>query len=211
MGIPDGTIGRTLFAMQFLGLVAEAGLITEALRAMHTSTDEEYKAILSGLIRDSYKDVFSVVDPSEDTQDKILNVFRRYTPGSQRERMVAFFLGMCREAGIPTLDVPKARAMGTGRAAKQPALRLAATKRSARAEKPQVSHQQHVIGDIDPALEGLVRSLPQPGTALSALRRKQWLIMADATLKFVYPEAETSEVAKDNGAEGEIATEQDGA
>jgi len=88
--IPDGTIHRTLFALRFLGLIDEAGWLNEPLKAIHTSTDEEYQAILAGLIREAYKEVFNVVDPSQDSQDKILNVFRRYTPASQRSRMVVF-------------------------------------------------------------------------------------------------------------------------
>lgn len=184
-GIPDGTISRTLFAMRFLGLIGGAGELTEPLKAIHTSTDEEYREILSGLIREAYKEVFNVVDPAQDSQDKILNVFRRYTPASQRGRMVIFFLGMCREAGVPTLDVPKARGM-TAQPAKQPA-RREATRAGAASQKK----RGEVLAGIDPALEGLVKSLPTPGTPLSIERRKQWLEMAEATLKFVYPETAT--------------------
>lgn len=188
-GIPDGTIGRTLFAMRFLGLIDEGGLLSEPLKSIHTSTDEEYKAILSGLIREAYKDVFNVIDPAQDSQDKILNVFRRYTPASQRDRMVVFFLGMCREAGIPTLDVPKARAMSAVKTAKQlPKSASTKTTGTTTSRRERTSTQQATITHIDPALEGLIKTLPTPGTALSEERRKQWLEMADATLKFIYPE-----------------------
>ncbi len=175
--ISEGTIGRTLFGLRFLGLINEAGFPTAALKSAHTSTDEEYAGILSGLIREAYKEVFNVVDPTEDGQDKILNVFRRYTPASQRDRMVIFFLGMCREAGIPTLDVPKARAMiikPQGRAGTAPRRERVVTR--------------PVSTGIDPALEGLIRSLPTPGTPLSPERRKQWLEMAGSTLKYLFPE-----------------------
>ena len=94
-GVSEGTVGRTLFALRFLDLVADDGQPTQALRSIHTSTDEEYRTILSGLVREAYSDVFNVIDPAEDSQDRILNVFRRYTPASQRNRMVIFFLGMC--------------------------------------------------------------------------------------------------------------------
>ena len=181
--IPDGTINRTLFALRFLGLIDEVGWLTEPLKSIHTSTDEEYKAILSGLIREAYKDIFNVVDPSQDPQDRILNVFRRYTPASQRDRMVIFFLGMCREAGIPTLDVPKTRAMGTIKLPER------VTKRLPKKEEAETSKREtKVTVGIDPALEGLMRTLPPPGTPLSPERREQWLEMAKATLRFVYPE-----------------------
>jgi hypothetical protein len=105
-GIPEGSIHRTVFALRFLGLVADEQP-TGALREMARSTDEEYQGILATLVRQAYQDVFAVIDPAEDSQDRILNVFRRFTPASQRSRMVNFFLGICREAGIPTLDVPR--------------------------------------------------------------------------------------------------------
>ncbi len=193
--VPDGTIGRTLFAMRFLALIDDGGFLTEPLKSIHTSTDEEYKTILSGLIREAYKEVFNVVDPTQDSQDKILNVFRRYTPASQRERMVIFFLGMCREAGIPTLDVPKARAMSAAKTTKQ-LTKSMSTKGSETAtlRRERVSAQQVTMTHIDPALEGLIRTLPKPGATLSSDRRKQWLDMAEATLKFIYPETAIPEV-----------------
>lgn len=171
--VPEGTITRTLFATRFLGLINEANEPTEQLKSIHTSTAEEYQKILSGLIRESYKDIFNVVDPSKDSQDRILNIFRRYKPASQRNRMVIFFLGMCREAGISTLDLPKARSMSENSAS-----------RRGRGSTPIKE------SDINPALDGLIRSLPKPGKCLSPERRKQWLDMADATLRFIYPETE---------------------
>jgi hypothetical protein len=165
---------------------------------MHTSTDEEYAAILSGLVRQAYAEVFNVIDPAEDSQDRIVNVFRRYTPASQRDRMVIFFLGICREAGIRTLNVPRQRAMAGTRGA--PISRPAATVAAPRVkEKPRPID----ISGVPPALEGLVRSLPPQGTPLSAGRRQQWLKMAEATLAFVYPEEKEEEmvVTEDEGDE----------
>ena len=184
--IPEGTVHRTLFALRFLGLVNERDEPTQALQSMHTSTDEEYRAVLAGLIREAYSEVFNVIDPAEDTQDRILNVFRRYTPASQRGRMAAFFLGLCREAGIPTLDAPRQRAMSGTRQivraapAKVPRLRADASPRR-RTDLEQSS-------DVSAALEGLIKSLPAPGTPLSGQRRRQWLAAAEATLAFVYPD-----------------------
>ena len=186
--IPEGTVHRTLFALRFLGLINEPGEPTQALQSMHTSTDEEYRAILAGLIREAYGEVFNVVDPSEDTQDHILNVFRRYTPASQRTRMAAFFLGMCREAGIPTLDVPRHRAMARPRAAAGTVAPRGSVKMAAASLTATGHLRATATVDVAPALDGLVKSLPAPGTPLSQERRQQWLKMAEATLAFVYPE-----------------------
>lgn len=202
-GIPEGTISRTLFAMRFLGLIDEGGWLAEPLKSIHTSTDEEYQAILSGLIREAYKEVFNVVDPSQDPQDRILNVFRRYTPASQRDRMVIFFLGMCREAGITTLDVPKARMMSTAKATKQVPKRTSTKTVSAALQKEGALVRPAAVTGIDPALEGLIRTLPEPGATLSLERRNQWIEMAEATLRFLYPETAAPDIEGGAGTDEE--------
>jgi len=181
-GVPEGTVHRTLFALRFLGLTTAKGEPTAALQSMHTSTDEEYQATLAGLVREAYSEVFNAVDPSVDAHDRIVNVFRRYTPASQRNRMAIFFLGMCRAAGIPTLDVPRQRAMNASRPTARPApVRTARPAHSVPPGRRQGS-------DVPPALDGLMKSLPAPGAPLSSERRRQWLKMAEATLTFLYPE-----------------------
>lgn len=204
-GIPEGTVHRTFFGLRFLKLVEEKGELTDKLKAIGTSTDEEYRTILSGLIREAYSEVFSVVDPAEDSQEQILNVFRRYTPGSQRTRMVIFFLGMCREAGILTRDVPRQRAMGRSRETKEtPMPRTRTGTASVKGTGTLRARASAQSPDLAPALEGLVRSLPPPGTPVSKERRDQWIDMAKATLAFLYPEGgapDTATEEEQNNAE----------
>lgn len=203
LGIPEGTVHRTLFALRFLKLVEESGELSETLKAIGRSTDEEYRAILSGLVRDAYSEVFNVVDPAENSQREILNVFRRYNPASQRQRMVIFFLGMCREAGIPTLDVPRQRAMGRpGGTAEAPTPRTRTGKASLRGVGTLRARGSVQSPDIEPALEGLIRSLPPAGTPLSHERRDQWLTMAKATLAFVYPEVSAPDATPEEEQQG---------
>jgi hypothetical protein len=197
IGISDGTISRALFAIRFLGLTAEGGEPTPALRTINSATDEEYRATLAGLVREAYGDVFNSIDPGEDSQDRILNFFRRYTPASQRSRMVIFFLGMCREAGIPTVDAPRQRGMAEPRAPRGANHPTAKSARSVETTR----HLQPRRSSINPALEGLIAALPPEGTALSEHRRKQWLQMADATLTFIYGEAGEATEEPENGGE----------
>jgi len=191
--VPEGTVSRTLFAIRFLGLIDEHGRPSQALRTVHTATDEEYQATLSGLVRDAYGEVFSVVDPAEEDQTRILNIFRRYTPASQRNRMVIFFLGLCREAGIPTRDTPRHRGMNESRVSSP-----APTRR-----RKALDQHQTRAGEggsrATPALAGLIGSLPPAGSPLSAARRQQWLDMAEATLRFVYPEDNDKEGPTNDG------------
>ena len=196
-GVSEGTLGRTLFALRFLELIDEPGEPSQALRSMHTSTDEEYRTILSGLIREAYSEVFNVIDPAEDTQERILNIFRRYTPASQRSRMVIFFLGLCREAGIPTLDVPRQRSMQQPRVTSRGAPVTQPVSRTQRRQQPSqqvpLSSGGTGAGGGNPALMGLLWSLPAEGEPLSDERLDEWLKVVRVTLRFLYPKPSESQ------------------
>lgn len=108
-GIPEPNISRTYAALRFLGLLSDANEPTDAWRALANSPPDDYQAQLAALLRSAYADVFSRVDPAEDSQQQVRQAFQPYEPKSQLDRMVSFFLGMCAEAGIATLDAPKRR------------------------------------------------------------------------------------------------------
>ena len=199
-GVPDGTNTRTLFALRFLSLI-DRDMPTAALRSIAISTDEEYKQILEGLVRDAYSEVFEVHDPAQDNQAAFVNFFRRYAPASQRPRMVTFFLGMCREAGIAILEPPRKRVSSAsigGPRASKPAARKSSSRKA-----PALGGSL----EIAPALQGLVESLPKQGSVLSKARRDQWIEMARATLAFLYPEqaadADTAPNDQDDHGEGD--------
>lgn len=109
--IPDVVFGRVREALRFIGMIEPDGRPTETLRAISAASDEEYHDLLSGSLRRAYETDFTRIDPSEDTQTRIVNAFRRYQPRSQTARMVMMFLGLCREAGIPVVDAPRERQM----------------------------------------------------------------------------------------------------
>lgn len=180
-GISSGTTPRTLVALKFLGLIDKDGHPAEALRSIHTSTDDEYRKVLADVLRQAYADVFAVVDPAEDSPDQVLNVFRKYTPASQRHRMVIFFLGLCRDAGI---KVTEAAAKPRPQTVRPETLR-----NQPRFFPPRVRQgPPKGMTGLPPALEALVRSLPEPGSPLSADQREKWLDMARAALVFLFPE-----------------------
>jgi hypothetical protein len=193
-GVPDSLNARTLFAFRFLGLINDDAP-TNALRTIARSTDEEYQTTLAGLLREAYRDVFETMDPAHDPQERIVNFFRRYTPASQRQRMVIFFLGMCREAGIVTVDAPRNRASSVSGSSKPVAKpSRSATRTASRTVAPSsapkgIEAGKGVVG-LHPTLELLVRSLPSEGTPFPTARRNQWLDMARATLAFLYPDEE---------------------
>src|SRR3990172_8952367 len=111
IGIPKANIHRILAALRFLSLIGEGGEPTATFQSLQTAPEAEYQAIFGGVVRNAYQEPLKTVDPSRDSQLMIDNHFRRYTPQSQRHRMVTLFLALCREAGIATLDTPRQRGM----------------------------------------------------------------------------------------------------
>lgn len=202
--IPEGTITRTLFGLRFLGLIGQSDEPTPDLCSIATSTDEEYRFTLEQLVRQGYSEVLASVDPAQDAPDRIVNFFRRYTPASQRGRMVTFFLGMCREAGMPTLEVSRdasprrGGAVPSGRNAtvrgeSQP--RRSGARQTAQGNSYEGKRTRQRDGTLSPALDMLLRSLPPAGAELSTTQREQWIAMARATLAFLYPSQESQQEA----------------
>lgn len=183
---------------------------TEALQAIATSTDEEYQSNLQNLLRTSYAEVFEVLDPAQDAQDRFINFFRRYTPASQRKRMVTFFLGICRESGIQVLEAPK------------PKRRSASGKPRAKAKRKPTGSQprpavfqndpvQRQSGSVPAPIRMLMEALPPEGEPLSPARRDQWLALARQALAFVYPEGPNPAMHDEIGGDdrNDFSSEQD--
>jgi hypothetical protein len=110
-GIGSAVFGRVIQALQFLRLINGDGAPTERLRAMAAAPEADYRRLLAEAIREAYADDFGTVDPEHDSQQQVMDAFRRYEPRSQTDRMVMLFLGLCREAGLPVLEAPRDRHM----------------------------------------------------------------------------------------------------
>ena len=109
--ISENIIPRVLSTLRFMGLITENNEPTDILRGLAGSTEDEYRQLLERTIRNAYADDFLSIDPSRDPQEVIMNTFQKYTPRSQHSRQVMLFLGLCREAGLATVDVPRRREM----------------------------------------------------------------------------------------------------
>ena len=112
VGVSDGNAGRTLNALEFLGVIDEEGNRTDALDRLGAASTEEYSGILADIIKEAYSDVFSFLDPATATDDRVFDGFRTKNPEKQRRRMVTLFRGLCQEANIieggpPTLKKRK--------------------------------------------------------------------------------------------------------
>ena len=111
IGISENIAPRVFATLRFLDLVTDSSEPTDVLRGLAGSTEDEYHQLLEKTVRRAYAEEFERIDPSVDTQERVMNAFQRYTPRSQHNRQVMLFLGLCREAWIPTLDVPRRRGM----------------------------------------------------------------------------------------------------
>ena len=125
VGIPEVSRGRVMEALRFLGFIGEDGRPTDILRSYAGAPDDEIRDLLAAALRSAYADDFARVDPTTDTQTRVIAAFRRYQPRSQTTRMVMLFLGLARSAGIAVADAPRERGMSE-RPARQPGTRPAA-------------------------------------------------------------------------------------
>ncbi len=110
-GISPGNAPRTLQALRFLGLIDDAGRLTESFVRLRQASTEEYPGTLAEVVRAAYHPVFSAVDPARDDLTAINDAFQRYTPADRREHMVRLFMSLGHEAGImpeePSKSLPR--------------------------------------------------------------------------------------------------------
>ncbi len=125
--VPEKSLSRVMQALRFLELVHEDGRPNDNLVALSAAPEQEYRKLLESILRGAYHADFARINPSEDTHKQIVDAFSPYTPRSQTNRMVILFLGLCREAGIPVLDVPRERKMSGRERGRAPAPTRAAT------------------------------------------------------------------------------------
>lgn len=155
IGISENIVPRVLSTLRFLQLITDGDEPTDVLRGLAGSTEDEYRQLLERTIRSAYADDFQTIDPARDPQEVIMNAFQKYTPRSQHSRQVMLFLGLCREAGLATVDVPRRREMRS----RTPARRT--TNKGATAQRPAqpadgASHQ--ATNGVSPTRE----TLPEP-------------------------------------------------
>jgi hypothetical protein len=179
VGFSKEIASRVLSAMRFLSLIKESGEPEDALRSLARSTDEEYKQLLEGILREAYRDVFEKVDPSQDQQQVIINAFRRFEPASQHYRMATLFLGLCREAGMPILEEPRRRDVQkvTQRTPRQ------APSKGGRAG----GHTAETApAQASPVLWAYFQRLPKPGSIFPQAEQEAWLDAIGSAFRLEY-------------------------
>ena len=194
ISVPPGNASRTLQALRFLDLINDDGSSTECFERLCRAGDTggQYSELLGQIIRDAYQRVFAIVDPARDSEIAIGDAFRQFEPQGQRPRMIAFFLGMCEQAGITERKV-RTRKRETRRPTKTTSQQLT---------KPQAIQTQKMPLDSGSELQPKIAHPPQseevkyrlifaviqqlpPQRKWTATRRQKWLHAVEAAVDLV--------------------------
>ncbi len=100
MGIKESLAKRVLNSLKTLGLIDDEGNLQDEFKALVDARPDEYQATLAAFLREAYKNIFAVVDPSSATTEELRNAFWGYEPRGQIDSMIRLFVGLCEEAGI---------------------------------------------------------------------------------------------------------------
>jgi hypothetical protein len=100
--VAPGNEYKVVGALKFLGLIDEAGRLTQKSQLLKTR-GATYTLALQEVIRTAYKDLFIHLPPEEATREQLYNYFITRT-GIGREMAIKttrFFVALCRLAEIP--------------------------------------------------------------------------------------------------------------
>lgn len=184
-GVSETLVPRTLPALVTLELIDDKGEPTQTFQKIRTVPEADYQTCLADWLRSVYADVFSFVDPAKDDAIRVRDAFRSYVPTGQQDRMVALFLALCAEAGIVS-EVKKSEP--------KPATRKPYKVYSGVPVPPKrgktiaiVSPPQQQQNGLDPALAGILQSIPSPQMGWTQETRDKFLTTFGAVLDFVIP------------------------
>ncbi|WP_299616799.1 DUF5343 domain-containing protein [Pelagibius sp.] len=192
-GVSESLIPRTLYALQTLDLIDEAGKPTDTLEGLRLAPETEYKQRLAEWLHSAYADALQFIDPAKASETEIRDAFRSYTPVGQQSRMVSLFMGLFAAAGVrPERPAP------TPRKSKDTS---AAIKPTRTPKTPRASAQHNSTSNLPPALAGLMASLPPQGQGWTEDQRERFLATIGPVIDFCYPIIEPER--KDNESEAE--------
>ena len=100
IGIKESLAKRVLNSLATLGLINEAGALTDEFKALVAAKPDEYQTTLAAFLRGAYKNIFDVADPAKATPDELRNAFWGYEPRGQIDSMIRLFVGLCEAAGL---------------------------------------------------------------------------------------------------------------
>jgi Family of unknown function (DUF5343) len=178
VGVSEGNASRTLQALKFLKLVDDDGHRSQTFDRLGRVSTSEYAEVFGEIIKEAYRDVFTIVDPAEATDVEINDAFRHYQPQAQRGRMVTLFIALCKEVGLVSGGPPETRQRArTVRAHKFSVASHLATSHKPQTETSYILEVAETLnGDIAGIrlLQGLLQQLPS-NQKWTQGRRDRWL------------------------------------
>jgi hypothetical protein len=167
-GLPKGSVGALLSALKFFGLVEGDGTPTPAFKMIQTGGDE-FRKNLEQIVKRSYGDLFSRLDPSRDSREKIRNYFARNFSPAISNKATILFLDLAKEAGIPVAEEPpiEGRVQRVSRVPRKP--KRQPSEQSLPQEAPKFEHKPPIATLSDEDLQRmyikrLIEGLAPPDT-----------------------------------------------
>lgn len=194
-GITPSLTARTLYALQVLDLIDEAGAPTQTFEGLRLAPEAEFPNRLEDWLKSAYADVFTFVDPAKDDATRIRDAFRSYQPHGQRDRMVSLFTGLCTAAGIMPERPQPAPRQRSSLSRQQRRTTITGSK----GKQPKVAETS---SSLPPALSGLLASLPA-GNGWTKPRRDKFVETFEAVLDFCIPIVE-DEIEEDENGNGDM-------
>jgi hypothetical protein len=187
-GISDSLTPRTLQALQLLDLIDDKGAPTATLEGLRRAPEPELQKRMADWLNSAYADVLSFIDPAKAEEGAIRDAFRNYNPVGQQPRMVTLFTGLYAAAGVRATEkvaTPRAPRPPRVLAPRTKAAIAAAKVNNANARKANIPEQNSVA--LPPAIQGLLASLPKPGTGWTKASRDSFHGAFGTILDFCYP------------------------
>lgn len=183
--LPGSVIATTTHALKVLGLVDQGLHPTPALVEVVENPDER-KSLLAGIIREKYRPQLAL--GSRATTNQLEASFRELgASGSTVRKAIAFFLAAARFAEVPISPYFKTPKPVAGE--KKPVRKPAGQTDPNAGQTPLVPHpdpSREALKGLDPFIQGLVRSLPEPGAVFPPETQEAWFDTARGIFKLLY-------------------------
>lgn len=191
-GVSESLVPRTLYSLQVLDLIDEAGKPTSVLEGIRLAPQGEYQARLGEWLNGAYAELLQFVDPATADEAAIRDAFRGYRPHGQLDRMVTLFMGLFRAAGIAPEKAmsgpPRKKPVGSGPL--KPKLKpsfAAKAKQGTLADQHKPGGTVNFAGALPPAIAGLLASLPTQGQGWTKAQRDAFMATFEVVVDFCFP------------------------
>lgn len=101
LGMAKGRENEAVYALQFLGVIDSSGIPTIEFDNLKS----DYKATFNRLVKNSYKELFSLLPPRMINQSKLVKFFGQ--PAETAEYKAKLFSWFCEQAGIEIPNLEK--------------------------------------------------------------------------------------------------------